>query len=476
MVEYKWKVLVITTIGVFMSSLDGSIVNIAIPSISRDLGTSFEVAQWIPIIYLLVNAVTLISFGRLSDLKGRKLFFLLGIFLFTISSFLTVFASSGIIVIIFRAIQGIGSAFISANAPSMITDIFPRQETGKALGINVATIYTGLVIGPVLGGFIVQFTTWRLIFFINIPIGIVLFIIGWFKLKKVDQGIEEESFDFRGTILFGLFLASLLLALTFTNILGWLSYVVISLFIISTIGIIFFIYIENKTKYPLFKLSLFRKNRIFSFANFAALLNYIAISGISFLLSIYLQSILGIRPAITALYLLPTTITMAAIAPLSGRLSDKYGTRILTTSGMIIMAVGFILLILVIAFLPLIYIIITQFVVGLGVGFFSSPNNSAIMNAVEPRDHGIAAGTLSTMRVVGQSISVALLSAILTIFIPITILNPILSNPTVITDPSAITKFTRGMQVVLLTSTIICFAAALLSYMRGKKISSNNPL
>jgi EmrB/QacA subfamily drug resistance transporter len=474
MVEYKWNVLIITTIGVFMSSLDGSIVNIAIPSISRDLGTSFEVVQWIPIIYLLVNAVTLISFGRLSDLKGRKLFFLLGIFLFTFSSFLTIFASSGIIIIAFRAIQGIGSAFISANAPSMITDIFPRQETGKALGINVATIYTGLVVGPVLGGLIVQFSTWRLIFFINIPIGIILFIIAWFKLRKIDQGIKEESFDFRGTLLFGLFLASLLLALTFTNFVGWFSIEVISLFIISTLSIIFFIYIESKTKYPLFKLSLFRVNRIFSFANFAALFNYIAISGISFLLSIYLQSILGISPAITAFYLLPTTITMAVIAPLSGRLSDKYGTRILTTLGMTIMAVGFILLMIVIGFLPLIYIIITQFVVGIGVGLFSSPNNSAIMNAVEPRDHGIAAGTLSTMRVVGQSISVALLSAILTIFIPVALLNSILSNTTVITDPLAINEFTKGMQVVLIVSTIICLTGALLSYMRGKKISIYN--
>lgn len=469
MVEYKWKVLVITTIGVFMSSLDGSIVNIAIPSISRDLGTSFEIVQWIPIIYLLVNAVTLISFGRLSDLKGRKFFFLLGIFFFTFSSFLTVFATSGIIIIIFRAIQGIGSSFIASNAPSMITDIFPRQETGKALGFNVATIYAGLVIGPVLGGLIVQFSNWRLIFFINIPIGIILFIVGWFKLKKIDQGIKEESFDFRGTILFGLFLASLLLALTLTNIIGWLSFLVLLLFTISIFSISFFIFIESRTKYPLFKLSLFRVNRIFSFANFAALLNYITISGISFLLSIYLQSILAFPPAITALYLLPTTITMAIISPLSGRFSDKYGTRILTTTGMTIMAVGFILLIIVIGFLPLTYIIITQFVVGIGVGLFSSPNNSAIMNAVEPRDHGIAAGTLSTMRVVGQSISVALLSAIITIFIPITLLDPILSNPTVITDPLAILEFTKGLQVALIVSTIICLAAAILSYMRGKK-------
>ena len=452
-----------------MSSLDGSIVNIAIPALSRDLRASFQVVQWIPIIYLLIQAVTLISFGRLSDLHGRKSFFLFGISLFTFASFLSTFVTTDIELVIFRAIQGIGSSFISSNAPSMITDIFPREETGKALGINVATIYLGLVTGPVLGGLIVQFSTWRLIFFINIPIGIVLVIIGWFKLHKVNPGIKEERFDLRGTLLFGAFLATLLLALTIANLVGWDSIQVILLFIISISSIILFIYLESKTRYPLFKLSLFRVNRIFSFANFAALLNYTAVSGVSFLLSIYLQSILGISPAITALYLLPTTITMAMIAPLSGRLSDKVGTRILTTLGMIIMAIGFIILSVVLQFLPLIYIIITQFIVGAGIGLFSSPNNSAIMNAVEPRDHGIAAGTLSTMRVVGQSTSVALLSVILTLFIPLSLLNPILSNPTVITDPTAIQEFTTGMQVLLIVSAILCLVGSVLSFMRGKK-------
>jgi EmrB/QacA subfamily drug resistance transporter len=469
MARYKWVVLIITTIGVFMSSLDGSIVNIAIPALSRDLRASFQVVQWIPIIYLLVQAVTLISFGRLSDLHGRKSFFLFGISLFTFASFLSTFVTTDIELVIFRAIQGIGSSFISSNAPSMITDIFPREETGKALGINVATIYLGLVTGPVLGGLIVQFSSWRLIFFINIPIGIVLVIIGWFKLQKVNPGIKEERFDLRGTLLFGAFLATLLLALTIANLVGWASIQVILLFIISISSIILFIYLESKTRYPLFKLSLFRVNRIFSFANFAALLNYTAVSGVSFLLSIYLQSILGISPAITALFLLPTTITMAMVAPLSGRLSDRVGTRILTTLGMIIIAIGFIILSVVLQFLALIYIIITQFIVGVGIGLFSSPNNSAIMNAVEPRDHGIAAGTLSTMRVVGQSTSVALLSVILTLFIPLSILNPILSNPTIITDPTAIQEFTMGLQVLLIVSAILCLIGSVLSFMRGKK-------
>ncbi|MEJ2249245.1 MAG: MFS transporter [Candidatus Lokiarchaeota archaeon] len=469
MSRYKWTVLIITTIGTFMSSLDGSIVNIAIPALSSDLSASFEIVQWIPIIYLLVQAGSLISFGRLSDLKGRKSFFLFGIFLFTFASFLSTLATSGMMLVIFRAIQGIGSSFVAANVPSMITDVFPRKETGKALGINVATIYMGLVVGPVLGGLIIQFSTWRLIFFINIPIGIILIILGWFKLKKINPGIKEEKFDILGTLFFMSFLVTLLLALTISNQFGWDSIQIISLLVISILSIISFIYIESKTEYPLFKLSLFRANRIFSFASFAALLNYTAASGISFLLSIYLQSILGISPAITALYLLPTTLTMAIVAPLSGRLSDKSGTRILTTLGLIIMAIGFIILSIFLRFLPTIYIIITQFIIGIGIGLFSSPNNSAIMNAVEPKDHGIAAGILSTMRVVGQSTSVALLGSILTIFIPLYILNPIITHSMVVTDPTAKQEFVLGMQILLIVSTVICLVGAFLSFMRGKK-------
>ncbi|MEJ2296563.1 MAG: MFS transporter, partial [Candidatus Lokiarchaeota archaeon] len=272
-----------------------------------------------------------------------------------------------------------------------------------------------------------------------------------------------------GTLLFGTFLATLLLAMTIANLVGWGSIQVILLLITSISSLIIFIYVERRTRFPLFKLDLFRVNRIFSFANFAALLNYTAISGVSFLLSIYLQSILGIPPAITAFYLLPTTITMALVAPISGNLSDKWGTRILTTLGMIIMAIGFIALSIIIGSFPLIYIIIAQFVVGIGIGLFSSPNNSAIMNAVEPRDHGIAAGTLSTMRVVGQSTSVALLSVILTLFIPFAMLNPILSHQTMITNPVVNNEFTMGMQVLLIVSSIICFIGAFLSFMRGKK-------
>ena len=470
MPEYKWNVLGITTIGVFMVSLDSSILNIAIPSISKDLKASFQIIQWIPIIYLLMMAITLISFGRLADLKGRKKFFLMGIILFTFSSFLSMLATSGEMLIFFRAIQGIGSSFIAANAASMITEAFPHEETGKALGINVATIYLGLVIGPVLGGLLLEFFTWRSIFAINLPIGIILTIIGIKKLQKSTSHMKNESFDFLGALIFGITLASFLLGLTLANDLGWFSIYIIMIFLSSIISFIIFIIIEKNHESPMLNISFFRRNRVFAAANLAALVNYMATSGVIFLLSIYIQIILKISPAITALLLLPTSLTMALCSPLSGRISDKIGTRILCTLGMIIMAIGFFSLVLIIMYLPIIYILFSQFIIGIGIGFFSSPNQSAIMKSVEKKDVGIAAGTLSTMRVVGQSISVALLSAILASFISYSVLNPILSNDIKSISLAIKIQFELGMHFAFIFSACICIFGAIISLIRGKEI------
>jgi MFS family permease len=216
-------------------------------------------------------------------------------------------------------------------------------------------------------------------------------------------------------------------------------------------------------------LTFFRKNRVFAAANFAALLNYIAAAGISFLLSIYLQSILGIAPAITAFLLLPTSLTMALASPLSGRLSDKIGTRILCSLGLIIIAIGLFSLIIIITFFDIIYIIFSLFIVGLGVGLFSSPNQSAIMKSVERKDLGIASGTSSTMRVVGQSISIALLSAILVVFIPSTILNPILAHQGISINSTIQSEFEIGMHTAFIVSAIFCILGAVISMIRGKE-------
>ncbi|MHC1590514.1 MAG: MFS transporter, partial [Candidatus Helarchaeales archaeon] len=458
MVDKKWLVLSITTIGSFMSSLDGSIMNIAIPSISADLNASFEVLQWIPIIYLLVMAVSLVSFGRLADLKGKKQFFLLGVLIFTISSLFSAFAVSGEFLVLFRGIQGIGSSLISANAVSMVTEAFPPQERGKALGINVASIYLGLVLGPVLGGILVNFLTWRSIFFINLPIGIIVVIVGYFKLEQSKNIRKGETFDVIGMISFGSFLAFLLLALTLSRTLTWTSPTIIIFIIVSISCLVVFIHVENKVKHPMLNLRLFRENRLFAAGNSAAVLNYVATMGASFLLSIFLQSILGIPAMLAGLLLAPTTLTMALMSPISGRISDAIGTRVLCTIGMSLMAFGFLSFILTISINPIIGIVMSELLLGTGIGLFSSPNQSAVMGSVTKKDLGIAAGTLQTMRVTGQSISVGLLSFVLGIFLPPALLNPILSKQNIAVTPEISMLFILGMQAAFLVSMMICIA------------------
>ncbi|MHA1651909.1 MAG: MFS transporter, partial [Candidatus Helarchaeota archaeon] len=421
------------------------------------------------IIYLLVMAVTLIAFGRLADLKGKRKFFLLGLGAFTFGSLLSAIAWAGEVLIVFRAIQAVGGSFITATAIAIVTESFPKQETGKALGINVAGIYLGLVLGPVLGGFLVQALTWRSIFFINLPIGICLITFSYFKIKESEIIVKEEKFDVAGTIVFGIFLASFLVALTLGNRMGWGSVLILMLLIVAVIGFSAFILIERRVEFPMIPLSLFRRNRIFAAANSAALVNYIATMGVGFLLSIYIQSIIGYSPSITGLLLLPTPLMMAITSPLSGRYSDKVGTRYLCAIGMGVMALGFAVLVLILLFSPIEFVLLSQCIIGIGIGLFSSPNQSAIMKSVEKKQFGIASGTLSTMRVTGQSISIALLSAILSIFILPTILNEILAHQYA-GDPSTIQlPFLEGLVAAFIVTICLCIFGALLSLVRGKE-------
>ncbi len=467
--EYKWKLLILTTIGVFMMSLDGSILNIAIFPLSADLNPSPEVLQWIPIIYLLVMAVTLIGFGRLADLKGKKNFFLLGLIIFTIGSLLSAIAMSGEELIVYRAIQAIGASLIAATAIAMVTEEFPKQETGKALGINVAGIYFGLVLGPVLGGFLVETLTWRSIFYINVPIGIVLIILSYFQIEKSKIIAKEEKFDPLGTLIFGIFLASLLIALTLGTRLGWASLTIISLLIISIVGFVAFILIERAVKYPMLDLKLFRHNRVFAAANFAALMNYIATMGVSFWLAIYLQSVPRFDAFTAGLLLLPTSLMMAITSLLSGRYSDKVGTRVLCALGMLIMALAVVFLIIVLLYLDIHFILLSQFILGVGIGLFSSPNQSAIMKSVEKKQLGIASGTLSTMRTVGQSTSIALLSSVLLVFLPLGTLNLLLAHQWSLLPVEASEQFLGGLVAAFIVTICICMGGAVLSLIRGKE-------
>jgi MFS family permease len=271
---YKWTVLLVTTIGSFMAPLDGSIVTIAIPSIASSMMIGIETVVWISLAYLLVLTVLLINAGRLADLRGRKRIYIAGFIIFTAGSALCGASATGLQLVIFRALQGIGAAFIAANAPAIVTESFQSWERGKALGINAMAVYAGLTTGPVIGGILVQSFGWRAIFYVNVPIGILVASLASIRLKERRIALVGEGFDLAGAVTLSIALASLLVALTLGSSFGWSSIPTVSLLVLAVSALLLFVYAESRmTRHPTLDLTLFTKNRLFAAANTAALLN-----------------------------------------------------------------------------------------------------------------------------------------------------------------------------------------------------------
>jgi len=467
--NYKWMVLLITTIGAFMSPLDGSIVTIAIPSIASSIKLGLETAVWIPLAYLLLLTVLLINAGRLADLKGRKRFYTFGFIVFTIGSVLCGGSNTDLQLVVFRALQGIGAAFIASNSPAIVTDTFPRQERGKALGINTMAVYAGLMVGPVLGGVLVQSYGWRSIFYVNVPIGIVVVALSTLKLKENKPNHGATGFDVAGAATLSIALASTLVVLTLGGTVGWFSMQVILLIVLSVVMFLMFVHIEKRlVRYPTLDLSLFTRNRLFAAANGTAFLNYVAVNGVTLMIVIYLESIRGLDPQSAGLYLIAQAVPMALLSPLSGWLSDRFGSRVLSTVGMGGITVGLLLLSQLNAYSPAIDVILRLVLVGVGFGLFSSPNTSAVMGSVEQEKLGVAAGTLGTMRFMGQSIGLALLGMVMAAALPPPTLLAVFAG-LASQGRLAIGEFVVGMRIFFLITAGIGTLGTVTSTFRGKK-------
>ena len=466
---YKWTVLLITTIGAFMAPLDGSIVTIAIPSIASSMMIGLETVVWIPLAYLLVLTVLLINVGRLADLRGRKHSYILGFIIFTAGSVLCGASATGLQLVIFRAVQGIGAAFIASNSPAIVTESFQSWERGKALGINAMAVYAGLMTGPVIGGILVQSYGWRSIFYVNVPIGILVVGLASLKLKEMRTSSTSERFDFAGAATLSVALASFLTALTLGGSFGWESIPTMSLLLATGSAFLLFLYVESRlSRYPTFDLSLFTENRLFAAANTAALLNYIAVSGVTLMISIYLQDVRGFPPQSAGLFLIAMSVAMAMLSPLSGWLSDRFGSRTLSSLGMVIVTVGLLLLSQLKLASSVNDIVLRLTLLGVGFGLFSSPNTRAIMSAVDRRKLGVASGTLSTMRSTGQSIGLAMVGAIIAAALPP---QAVLQLFTGLTAQSIVARddFILGMRNLFLIASVIGALGTLASLVRGRE-------
>ncbi len=412
----RWWVLLAIGVGTFMSALDGSVVNTILPVIRTALRSDVAAVEWVVTIYLLAVSGLLLSFGRLGDLRGHKRIYVTGFGIFLAGSALCGAAPTIGALTVFRALQAIGAAMLFANSPAILTKNFPPSERGRALGLQATMTYLGLTAGPALGGWLAGWLGWRSVFYINVPVGLLALALSQ-RFIPSDSGTERgrhvERFDVLGAALFLLGLIALLLGLNQGHAWGWTSWPILGLLLGAALALAIFIWIELRTPSPVLDLSLFRR-RIFSAAAASAVLNYICLYSITFLLPFYLILGRGLTPGQAGLILTAQPLVMAVVAPLSGALSDRIGSRLLSTLGMAILAVGLYLLASLGPNSPYWQVAASLAVAGLGTGIFISPNTSALMGAAPPGRQGIASGILATARNVGMVLGVGLAGAVFT--------------------------------------------------------------
>ena len=396
----KKAVLLIATLTSFLTPFMASSINIALPAIERDFRVDAVLLAWVATSFLLPAAVFLLPFGRLADIHGRKKIFGWGIGTYTVASFLCGLSPTIGSLIAFRILQGAAGAMIFATGVAMLTSVFPVGERGKVLGLNVAAVYLGLSLGPPLGGLLTQFLGWRSVFLVNAPLGLIIIALILRRLKGDWAEARGESFDLAGTLLYTLSLTMIMYGVPLLTS-GTASWFVV----LGLLGLVAFFRWEQRVEHPVLDVNLLKGNAVFTYSNLAALINYSATFAVTFLLSLYLQYTKGLGPRDAGLILVSQPLVMAAFSPVAGRLSDRIEPRTVASLGMAFTVLGLILL----AFLgegtTLAFIVAALIILGFGFALFSSPNTNAIISSVDRRLYGVASGTLGTMRLSGQMLS-----------------------------------------------------------------------
>lgn len=465
--RYKWTVLLIASIGSLIGPLDSTIVSVTLPTISHELGMDYMTSVWVPTAYLVTTAALLLTMGRLSDIRGRKPIYIAGFGLFALGSLLCSLSQGGEQMIAFRALQGIGAAALMATAPALITDSFPPKERGKALGINAMSVYIGLSLGPPLGAFLTGELGWRSIFWVNIPIAATVMVLAYWKIAEPPQAQSDTRFDLAGASSFALGLVAFLLALTFGESWGWGSAFTLGLILIAAALFTFFVVTERRLgRRATFQLDLVTRNRLFASSNLSALLNYTSYFGVSFIISFYLQRVLDLDLYTTGLVLLSMPVVMSVLSPISGWLSDRVGSRALASGGMFIIAAGLLLMSTLTENSSAMEVVAWFMLMGVGMGLFASPNTSAIMGCVERDRLGVASGTLSTMRTVGQSMSLAIMGALIATASSTELVSALFIGAP-LPPGTANADFVAGMGLAFRVSALIAVAGGITSLARG---------
>ncbi len=445
--------LVTATVTAFLTPFMGSAVNVALPSIGRDLAMDAIDLGWVATAFILAAAASLVPFGRLADIHGRKRIFTWGVVLFTAASGLCALAASARFLILARVIQGMGGAMIFGTGPAILVSVFPAAQRGRVLGFNVAAVYVGLSIGPFLGGLLTQHLGWRSIFLVMVPLGclIVYYILRHMPVEWADA--RGEPFDTVGALLYAAGLTALMYGfsrLPDPHGAGFIA--------AGVAGLAVFTAWEARTAHPVLNIRIFRSNRAFAFSNLAALINYSATFAVSFLLSLYLQYIQGFAPVQAGFILVATPVIQALLSPLAGRLSDRIAPGILASGGMAATVVSLVMFTRLDAATGLPYILTGLVILGGGFAFFSSPNMNAIMSAVDRRQYGVASGISGAMRLIGQMMSMGIAMIAFAMTMGCTRLSP-----------DCYPLFLRALTIIFAILSVLCVAGIFASLARGPR-------
>lgn len=406
----KWHAMAAVGTGVFLATIDGSIINVSLPTLVRELNTQFSVVQWVVLSYLLTITSTMAGIGRLGDMVGKKKIYMTGFVVFTLGSALCGLSPGVYWLIGFRVLQAVGAAMIMALGAAILTEAFPPRERGKAMGIIGAIVSVGIVMGPALGGVILGLLSWRWIFYVNFPVGIIGTVMVLKNLPHVKPK-GRQRFDGWGAILLCISILCLLLGLTLGQQYGFGFWAVYTLLISWGMLLAAFIIVENRVDQPMIDPALF-KNTTFTVNLTTGFISFIALGGTMLLLPFYLENILGFAAMKVGLLMGIVPVMLGLTSPVSGVLSDRIGSRVITMTGLVVMLVGFLAAATLDQDTTLIGYAVRIFAVGAGIGIFISPNNSAIMGAASRTQLGIVSGMMAQSRTLGQTVGVAVIGAV----------------------------------------------------------------
>jgi EmrB/QacA subfamily drug resistance transporter len=463
--KYKWWALSCTSLGMLLATVNSGTLIIALPDLERSLNTGLLELVWVILAYMIASTVLVLSAGRLSDMFGRKRAYLGGFLVFAVASLGAGFAANGTQLILWRILQGIGGAFLFANAAAIVTDAFPREQLGLAMGTNTMVAAVGLVIGPVLGGALVAIA-WQWVFWFNVPLALGGTLWGAAILREISGRESDREWDMAGTVTFTIGLTGLVLGITKGGISGWGSPTVIGSLVAAAVLLPAFVVIERHHRAPMLDLRIFR-SRLFSAAAASAFLNGLARFALMFVFVFYFQGAQGDTPITAGVKLAPLALGMLVSSPLAGIWADRHGSsRLMAALGMLVTGLGIALMTTLQRGTPYLPIGVYMFIVGVGSGMFNSPNTAAMMGVVPPHRRGIAAGARVLVQNTGAVISIAFVLAVITASVPKQVLFRVFSGLSQGLSNHQLAPFIGNMHAALWTLAAVSFLGAIVSAAR----------